>query len=183
MEFTGNFFTLLRPFPLSVGLLGVIAIMLQGTTYTAMKTEGAIQDKARKISKKLWASFIILVVLCYVLALIFIPGVAKNILAYVAGLLVVFSWIMLRQALNKGKDGNAFLMSSLSFLGLWGIIGAINYPNLVTASNLSSHSLTITNTSSSELTLKVMFIIALVGMPFVIGYTIYSYRVFKGKVH
>ena len=27
-----------------------------------------------------------------------------------------------------------------------------------------------------------MLIIALIGMPFVIGYTIYSYKVFKGKV-
>jgi cytochrome d ubiquinol oxidase subunit II len=42
-------------------------------------------------------------------------------------------------------------------------------------------SLTITNSSSSALTLKVMLIIALVGMPAVVGYTIFAFRVFKGK--
>ena len=40
----------------------------------------------------------------------------------------------------------------------------------------------MSNASSSKLTLTVMLIIALVGMPFVIGYTIYVYRAFRGKV-
>jgi cytochrome d ubiquinol oxidase subunit II len=66
-------------------------------------------------------------------------------------------------------------------LSLWGNVGAIHYPNLVRAAD-PSLSLTITNASSSALALKIMLIIALVGMPLVIGYTIYAYRVFKGKV-
>ena len=73
-------------------------------------------------------------------------------------------------------------MSSLAFLGLWGIVGAVHYPNLVKASNDAALNLTLTNSSSTQLTLTVMLIIALVGMPIVIGYTIYAYRVFKGKV-
>ena len=67
------------------------------------------------------------------------------------------------------------------FLGLWGMIGAIHYPNLVRATD-PALSLTVANASSSALTLKVMLIIALVGMPVVIGYTIFAFRVFKGKV-
>jgi len=73
-------------------------------------------------------------------------------------------------------------MSSLAFLGLWGIVGAIHYPNLVKASNDPALSLTIYNASSSELTLKVMLIIALIGMPVVIAYSAYVYNIFKGKV-
>ena len=38
------------------------------------------------------------------------------------------------------------------------------------------------NASSTPLTLKVMLAIALIGMPFVIGYTIFIYRRFKGPV-
>jgi cytochrome d ubiquinol oxidase subunit II len=44
MEFTGNFFTLLRPFPLAVGLLGFAAILLQGCTYTILKTSGPLKE-------------------------------------------------------------------------------------------------------------------------------------------
>jgi cytochrome d ubiquinol oxidase subunit II len=182
MEFTGNFFTLLRPFPLIVGLLGLAAILMQGATYTALKTEGALRMQAKKLLSTLWLAFIVLFGLSFVGALIFKSDVAGNILAYVAGLVVLATWYLTKRASQQGKDGQAFLMSSLTFLGLWGIVGAIHYPNLVLASNDPGLSLTITNTSSSQLTLTVMLIIALVGMPFVIGYTIYAYKVFKGKV-
>lgn len=182
MEFTGNFFTLLRPFPLVIGLLGLVTILLQGCTYAILKTEGTLQENARNLAKIFWIAFVVLFVLSFIFALIFVSDVAGNILAYIIGIAVLAAWVMLKQALAEGKDIKAFIMSSVSFLGLWAIVGAIQHPNLVIASNDSDLSLTITNTSSSELTLSVMFIIAAVGMPLVIGYTIYAYRVFKGKV-
>ena len=43
-------------------------------------------------------------------------------------------------------------------------------------------SLTLSNTASGELTLKAMLVIALLGMPVVVGYTIWMYWAFKGKV-
>ncbi|MEW6455862.1 MAG: cytochrome d ubiquinol oxidase subunit II [Acidobacteriota bacterium] len=76
----------------------------------------------------------------------------------------------------------SFSISSLIFIGLWGIIGSIHYPNLVKASNDSSLSLTIYNTSSGELSLKIMLMFALVGLPIVIAYTAFVYKIFKGKV-
>ncbi len=182
MEFTGNFFTLLRPFPLVVGLLGLVTILMQGATYAALKTEGSLQQNAKKAIQILWIAFVVLLAISFVAALIFIPGIATNILAYVAGLLVLVFWYLIKQAEQKGQEGKAFLMSSLVFVGLWAIVGAIHYPKLVRAINDSDLSLTITNASSTQLTLTVMFIIAVVGMPFVIGYTIYAYKVFKGKV-
>jgi cytochrome d ubiquinol oxidase subunit II len=181
MEFTGTFFTLLRPFPLIVGLLGLATILLQGSIYAAMKTEGVLQKNAKKMAKMAWIGFIVLCALSFISALIFIPGITGNILAYSAGIIVIIAWIMVKQALKKGKDGRAFLMSSLVFAGLWGIVAAIHYPNLVTAGNDPALSLTISNASSTRLTLTVMFVIAIVGMPLVIGYTIYAYKVFKGK--
>lgn len=182
MEFTGNFFTLLRPFPLIVGLLGLTAILMQGATYAAMKTEGQLQQNAKKAINILWVVFIVLLTLSFIAALLFKSGVAGNVLAYIAALVVLVAWYLVKRANQQGKEGQAFFMSSLAFLGLWGIVGAIHYPNLVTASNDPNLSLTISNASSTQLTLTVMFIIAVIGMPIVISYTIYAYRVFKGKV-
>jgi cytochrome d ubiquinol oxidase subunit II len=182
MDYSGNFFTLLRPFPLVIGLFGLAAILLQGATYAAMKTEGEIQERARKIAQKIWIKYAILLVLSLVVSLFIIPGAAKKWLAWVFTAAVVVCLLVIRSALSKKKDGHAFLFSSISFGGLWGIAGAVHFPNLVKASNDVSLSLTIHNSSSSELTLKVMLIIAVIGMPFVIGYTIYLFRVFKGKV-
>jgi cytochrome d ubiquinol oxidase subunit II len=44
MEFTGNFFTLLRPVPLLFGVTGFAAILLQGASYAVMKTEGELRN-------------------------------------------------------------------------------------------------------------------------------------------
>jgi cytochrome d ubiquinol oxidase subunit II len=43
-------------------------------------------------------------------------------------------------------------------------------------------SLTIYNAASTPRTLTVMLVIALIGMPLVIGYTVFICRVFKGRV-
>jgi len=90
--------------------------------------------------------------------------------------------IALKHSIEKNRDKLSFFFSSLNFFCLWGIVGSIHFPHLVRANNDPSLSITISNASSTFLTLKVMSIVALVGMPIVIGYTIYLYKVFKGKV-
>src|SRR5271157_5440493 len=58
MEYAGGFFTLLRPFPLAVGLLGFSAILLQGSSYAVLKTGGIVQNRFKQASKKIWIVFI-----------------------------------------------------------------------------------------------------------------------------
>jgi cytochrome d ubiquinol oxidase subunit II len=179
-EFTGNFFTLLRPLPLVFGVLGLCAFLLHGSAYAALKTEGALQARARKSLNPLVAATSVAFLLSFIAVWIYLPGGMKSLPAWIFALIV---WVSLGSLMRSGKKANdkrTFLLSSSTFLGLWGVVGAIHYPNLVRATD-PSLSLTISNSSSSVLTLKVMLIIALVGMPLVIGYTIFAYRVFKGK--
>ena len=61
-------------------------------------------------------------------------------------------------------------------------LGAAIYPNLVPALGDPDRSLTIWNASSSPLTLRVMLIVALAGMPLVLAYTAFIYSRFKGPV-
>ena len=65
---------------------------------------------------------------------------------------------------------------------MMGLVGASLFPNLVPALGSPEWSLTAANASSSPLTLTVMLIMALVGMPLVVGYTAFVYKTFKGKV-
>jgi cytochrome d ubiquinol oxidase subunit II len=62
----------------------------------------------------------------------------------------------------------------------FGIIGL--YPNLFPSSINSQYSLTAHNASSSPLTLKIMLIVALIFVPIVLAYQIWTYHLFKGKV-
>jgi cytochrome d ubiquinol oxidase subunit II len=180
-DFSGDLFTLLRPFPLVIGAFGLVAILLHGSAYAALKTEGDLQARARRFAGVLWIFHIALLTVSGVAAVLAVPGALANVMAWIAAAVVLASLAVMKVALIRRKDGHAFLASSAAFLGLWGIVGADLYPNLVRASNDPTLSLTIRNASSSPLTLRVMLVIALVGMPLVVGYTIYAYRVFRGK--
>lgn len=182
MDYTGNFFTLLHPFALVIGLLGLAAILLQGSTYASMKVSGELQERARKLSKTIWPRYLALLLLGITVTAVYTPGALRKVLLWVFTVLVFGCLVMINYALKKKRDGLAFTLSSGAFLSLWGIAGSVHFPNLVKASNNQELSLTIYNSSSSALTLKVMLIIAVVGMPAVIGYTIYLYKVFRGKV-
>ena len=181
MEFTGSFFTLLRPYPLVIGLLGLFAILQQGATYAALKSEGELQNRVLSVLNTVWLLFIILFVLSFILSLIYTPFAIKNILAWIFAVIVVIAWFLVKHYAKATQMGKSFLASSIAFIGLWGIVGSIQFPNLVRAIQ-PENSLTIYNASSSQLTLTVMLIIALIGMPFVIFYTALVYKKFRGKV-
>jgi len=182
MEFTGNFFTLLRPFPLATGLLGFTAILMQGLTYTMLKTEGEIHDTAKGLAGKVWYGYIVMFLFAAVLSFISVTGSSCNIIAWIAAAVSLASLFVTRILISKSEEFKAFLASSLAFISLWGIAGALQYPVLVRAINDPALSITVFNASSSKLTLSVMLGIALTGMPIVIGYSIYVYRVYRGKV-
>ncbi len=180
-EFTGNLFTLLRPLPVVFGLLGLAAFSLQGSVWAALKTSSGVQERARKAASKIALVFGALFLLALIMTAIYLPQDLRKPLAWVFSAVVILAVAGVRRAIGKKKDGSALWLSSAAFVGLWGIVGAIQFPNLVRASDAAS-SLTIHNASSSALTLRVMLLMALIGMPIVIGYTVFSYRVFKGKV-
>ncbi|MBN2078939.1 MAG: cytochrome d ubiquinol oxidase subunit II [Spirochaetes bacterium] len=182
MEFTGTFFTLLRPLPLATGLLGLCAILLHGSLYAMLKTEGSVSERARSLGIKLWAAFAVLFAAAFAVSAMVYPGRMGNVPAWIfTGVVAVAVAAGLRQTL-RGAALSSFVMSAVAFIGLWCIAASLQFPVLVRSAVEGIAHLTIYNTSSSRLTLSVMLIIALIGMPLVLGYTIYVYRVFRGKV-
>jgi len=182
MEFTGSFFTLLRPFPLATGILGLFAILMQGITYTILKTDGEIRKTAIELSEKIYYGYAAMFIISLVISYIFIPDRMKIIPAWMATIVFAVSMAALKYYLLLKEEMHAFLFSSLSFVSLWIIAGTIQFPVLVNSVNSNMLDITIFNASSSKLTLSVMLGIALVGMPVVIAYSIYVYRIFRGKI-
>jgi cytochrome d ubiquinol oxidase subunit II len=56
------------------------------------------------------------------------------------------------------------------------------FPNFIPSTIDPSYSLNLYNAASSQTTLTIMLIIAAIGMPVVIGYSIWINRIFRGKV-
>jgi cytochrome d ubiquinol oxidase subunit II len=177
-----RFIYLLRPFPLAVGLLGLSAFLMQGATYAMLKTEGDIHGRAKAIAEKLVIVSAVLLAAASAVAFVFLDSgkILTSITGWISFVIVVVSLFMLKASIKSGTDMMSFILSSLSFFGLWGMAGSYLFPNLVI--NNAGESITIFNASSSQLTLTVMLIIALIGVPVMLGYTIYVYRIFKGKV-
>jgi cytochrome d ubiquinol oxidase subunit II len=179
-EFAGTFFTLLRPLPLGFGVLGLAVFLLHGAAYAALKSEGPLCERARRAAGALTFVAGGAFLLSLLTVLVYRPAAVRIVPAWIFSALVWASLALCHVSVRKGRDGRALAFSSAAFLGLWGMIGSIHYPNLVRATD-PALSLTVANASSSPLALKIMLVIALVGMPVVVGYTVFAYRVFKGK--
>lgn len=181
MHYTGTFLTLLNPYALLIGLLGLAMFLVQGAAYAALKTEGPLQARARRWLQGGLVAFGALFLLSTAASAAVRPVTFTRPLAWAAWAASLVGILVAWALSARHRDLGAFLGSSLAIAGLIGILGASNFPNLVPALNNPAWSLTIYNASSSEKTLAAMLVLALVGMPFVIAYTAYIYRVFKGK--
>ncbi|NPV92915.1 MAG: cytochrome d ubiquinol oxidase subunit II [Firmicutes bacterium] len=184
-HYTGGFLGLLNPYALLLGLLGLAAFLMQGITYTLLKTEGAVQERARSLFPKLWAALLAVLAAASLASWLTVPALFANYTArpvlYVFPLLTIAAAAVLPLTVRASRYGYSFLASSLVMAGMIATLGMGMYPNLVPAVN-PALSLSIYNASSSPLTLKTMLIIALLGMPIVLFYTVFVYRVFRGKV-
>jgi cytochrome d ubiquinol oxidase subunit II len=84
--------------------------------------------------------------------------------------------------IHHGRDFRAFLSSCASMAALLMLFGIGMYPDLIYSTPIAENSLHIYNAASSQKTLGIMLIIALIGMPLVIAYTSSIYWIFRGKV-
>ena len=184
-EYAGTFFTLLNPFALAVGLLSVAMFAMQGAAWLCTKTEGALLDRARAVARGSWMAFLGLWVLVTAYSYVAVPRLWRAYGSPLAMIIPVFLLVAVAVfpiLLGLKEHRGAFLASSATIAFLIAIMGQGLFPDLVPALNAPTLSLTIRNASSSPLTLKTMLVIALVGMPAVLGYTVFIYSRFKGPV-
>lgn len=185
-EFAGNFFTLLNPYTVLVGITTVALFMMHGSIYVVMKTEGELQKKIRS-----WVNnSIIFFVICYVTTtmytLIYYPHMVQHFKdspwLFVIAVLNMLAIANIPREIFHGRDFRAFLSSCASIVALLALFAVGLFPNIVLSNPNPEYSLTIYNAASSQKTLNIMLIVAIIGIPFVLAYTISIYWIFRGKV-
>ena len=185
-EYAGGFFNLLNPYALLVGITTIALFAMHGSLYAHMKTTGELNQK---IKKWVWGS-IIFFSLCYMsltmTTLLFVPHIVERFkeLPWLLALPFINLLVIanIPRSVHLGKNAIAFLMSAINIALLMVVFGIGLYPNMVVSTN-PAHSLTAFNSSSSHESLKIMLIIASIGMPFVIAYTFAIQWIFRGKVN
>ncbi len=183
-QYAGGLVGLLNPFSLGVGLLGVAMFAMQGAAWLVLRTEGALQQRARRAGRVSWLVFCGLWLIVTLWAVVDEPRLWVNYgqpLAWIAPVVFVGALALTGRALWGRFERLPIIASSLTIAALIAILGQALYPALL-PDRTAEADLTITNSASSDLALTVMLIITLIGMPLVLAYTAFVYRRFTHKV-
>ena len=184
--FHGTFLGLLNPYALVVGAVSLSMFVMHGAIYMTLKSEGKLQEKMVRVANNSWIVFILLYLISTIMTIFARKWLFESLLGFpifwVLLVLLFATIIYIPIGLKKGKFGNTFTASALMIATMILLMALSLFPKLVPSSIDLSYSLTIYNASSTPRTLETMLIIALIGVPIVIAYTIWIYRIFKGKV-
>ncbi len=183
--FRGSFFSLLNGYGILGGVLFVVVFAVHGATWLAFRTNGSFRERLVRDAKVMWV-FEAVVVAAFMLLSFKVTPLWENYLKapilVVFPLLAVIGLILIPVFLNQQRTLAAFLSSAVTILGFtaWAMAGL--FPNLFPSSLNPEWSLTIYNSSSSPLTLKIMTVVAFVFVPIVLLYTFWTYKTFSYRL-
>ncbi|NRB23764.1 cytochrome d ubiquinol oxidase subunit II [Shewanella sp.] len=208
----GGFFGLLNPFGIIAGLICVSMFMMQGATWLQMKTETDLRVRAAKAAQVLSLLLFVLFGAAGVWLVNGIDGyvitsaldtygisdptlktVAVESGAWLANYdkypvtmmfpvlgLVMPLLVIVASRLNR--SGFAFLFSSVAIAAVILTCGAAMFPFVMPSSLEPNVSLTMWDATASETSLTVMTWAAIIFIPIVLSYTIYTYYKMFGRL-
>jgi cytochrome bd ubiquinol oxidase subunit II len=184
--FTGGFFDLLHPYALLTGITTVALFMMHGCIYLHLKTDGEMQQRVRGWIRPCVVFFVVTYAVLSAATLIYVPHAAEKIreqpLLFLLVVLSILSIANVPREVFIGRPSRAFFASCATMIFLMALFGLNSYPEMLRSNPFPENSLNAFNAASSQKTLGIMFIIALIGMPIVIAYTVSIYWIFRDKV-
>ena len=185
-EYIGTFLGMLNPYSILVGITTLALFMMHGAIYVVMKTEGGLHDKVRGWINNTIIFFIICYATTTMATLLYVPQMADVIkqhpILFIVPLLNMLAIANIPREIYHGRDWRAFLSSSCAIVFLLALFGIGMFPNMIFSNPDPANSLNIYNAASSPKTLRIMLIIAALGVPAVLAYTASIYWIFRGKV-
>jgi len=183
MNYYGGLAPLLNPYALFTGLVFVCLFTMHGANFLRLKSPEEIGKRAKSISFMAW--IITLVVTVVLVAWTYLttdiltkPGINGLVSIILAALtLLITGWLI-----RTGKNGWAFIAGSLVIVLLTLSVFTGLYPRILISTLNPEWSLTIYNASSSQYTLRIMTIIAIIFIPIVLAYQGWTYWVFRKRV-
>ncbi|HVI59705.1 MAG TPA: cytochrome d ubiquinol oxidase subunit II [Luteimonas sp.] len=183
-RYLGGAFGWFSPFSMLTGIAVVFGYALLGSCWLILKTEGATQKTARALTRPL-----VLVVVAFMgLVSAWLPFLDSRImarwfegghfwwLAPVPLLALLNAFALWRAAMREGRDSAPFVLTLCFFvLGFAGLVLGI-WPNIVPPA------LSIWDAASPPSTQVFLLVGIVILLPAILGYTWWSYSVFRGKV-
>lgn len=166
---------------------GGITLMLlcfyHGLLYIALRVDHSMRERARNLAVKVGLGVLVSLVVFVLLSMKYTDIFSHNLV----GVLITIGFIVVSYALSllftlKGSEKLSFTFSGLGIAGTISLIFVSLFPRVMVSSLGEAFNLTISNASSGNYSLKVMTIVAITLLPFVLGYTIWSYYVFRKRI-
>jgi cytochrome d ubiquinol oxidase subunit II len=186
-DYVGIFTDLFRPYPILVGITAVALLAMHGSIYLLMKLEGEALAMVRRWMPRTIVLFLFFYGVTTIATLIHIPRMTQPFADQ--PLLAIFPILSLIAILNvpiqaqRERYGWAFLSSCASISLLLVLFAIGTFPTIVYSTlDPAVNSLTIYNTASTHKTLQILMLIVLLGVPMVLAYTAWIYRMLRGKV-
>jgi cytochrome bd ubiquinol oxidase subunit II len=169
-----------------VAFLTIVALLVHGALYVTLKTEGTLNEKSRKLARRLQPLLIALTVIGVPVTAAVRPRTMHNFnehpLTYIIPAAVAVSlaamWVFERQA----KEKIAFLSSCAYIIAMLAGVATALYPSLLPSSGDPARDITIYNAATGEYALRVGLIWWGLGMCLAFSYFVFVYRMFRGKV-
>jgi cytochrome d ubiquinol oxidase subunit II len=168
-----------------IGLLAVATLVLHGANFIALKTEGALLARSRRISKGAWFATIALTALGTVATFWLRPAMLDRFGAQPLG--VVFPILALGGLAAVGHarwrdwDGWALTASGAYIVGMMASTAFALYPTILPAVD-PANSLTVHNAAAPHYGLTVGLVWWSIGMVLAAIYFVLIYTLFRGKV-
>jgi cytochrome d ubiquinol oxidase subunit II len=180
IEYVGGFFNLLNPYALLGGVVTLSVFYTHGAVFLALKTAGSIRERANSIALKAGLVAAVAAVAFLVWTNLMLPELDSIVL--LLSVVVALLWVAGLAMNFKGREGWAFIFSAGTIATFVSTLFFALYPRVMPSSLGSQFDLTITNASSTDYTLKVMTVVAVVMTPLVLLYQGWTYWVFRKRV-
>ena len=177
---------LLNPYSLVFGLTAVAMLTMHGALFLVLKTDGPLRARITAFVPALFVTFFVVMTGLLVWTLLRDDEFAHNFRArpwtVVFPVIALAALALAWRSTRTGRPLLAFAASAGMILSLMAAAASGMYPVLLRSSIDPTYDLTIHNAASAEPTLMVMFVVALIGMPFLLLYTAGVYWFFRGRV-
>jgi cytochrome bd ubiquinol oxidase subunit II len=181
MAYTGGFFNLLNGYALIGGLTFLGISILLGALFLNLKTSDTIQIRAKSIASTLWIPIIVLIGI-FLAMTIRTTQPTPEVLAIIIGVVTIVAAFFGYFVYRMNRDGLSFGLLVLASAGNTATIFAALFPNVMVSSSNPEWSLTIINAASSQNTLTIMSIVALIFLPIALAYQGWNYWVFRKRL-
>ena len=168
-----------------IGLLALTTLVVHGANFVAVKTEGGLNGRSRRISRLFAYATAALTLLATPATFWISPEMLRSFnerpYGYVLPLIAIAGLVGMVLFNFRDDERAAFLSSGAYIIGMLTSTVFAVYPNVLPAID-PSNSLTIHNASASQYGMTVGLVWWSIGMVLAAVYFIVIYRLFRGKV-